>query len=127
MILVLGRNEVDYLDSILNSIKKFLMITEAQTEFDDIIIMHINSVFDILLDLGVGPVNGFSISDSNDSWETYVLFDTTKSNLVKSYMQLKVKLLFDPPTNTSLLESMKQQIIEFEGRLRISAENNNME
>lgn len=115
------------MDSILNSIKKFLMITEAQTEFDDIIIMHINSVFDILLDLGVGPVNGFSISDSNDSWETYVLFDTTKSNLVKSYMQLKVKLLFDPPTNTSLLESMKQQIIEFEGRLRISAENNNME
>lgn len=127
MILVLGRNEVDYLDSILNSIKKFLMITEAQTEFDDVIIMHINSVFDILLDLGVGPVNGFSISDSNDSWETYVLFDTTKSNLVKSYMQLKVKLLFDPPTNTSLLESMKQQIIEFEGRLKISAENNNME
>lgn len=108
-------------DSILTSIKKLLGITEDYEHFDQDIIMHINSVFMILNQLGVGPVNGFSISDKTTIWNEFIP-DGQNLESVKSYIYLKVRLLFDPPTSSSVMESMNRMISEFEWRLNVAAE-----
>lgn len=104
------------MDSILTSIKKLLGIAEEYTHFDQDIIMHINSVFSILTQIGVGPSEGFSISDSYAAWSDY-LPDDPRLESVKSYMYLKVKLIFDPPDRTSVMEATNRMIAEFESRL----------
>lgn len=109
------------MESILTSIKKLLGITEDYEHFDADIIMHINSVFMILNQLGVGPKEGFSISDETATWNDY-LPDTTNLEAVKSYIHLKVKLLFDPPLSSSVMESMQHMISELEWRLNVQAE-----
>lgn len=103
-------------DSILNSVKKMLGMGIDYEPFDADIIIHINSVFANLHQMGVGPQNGFSISDSSTKWSDYTNDDSLMNN-VKSYMYLKVRLLFDPPTASSVLESFNNQIKEFEYRL----------
>jgi len=107
--------------SILTSIKSLLGIEEDYTHFDNDIIMHINSVFFILEQLGVNTGNFFSITDKTTDWDHYVL---TNLNLevIKSYMYLKVRLLFDPPLSNSLIEIMKTQISELEWRIMISVD-----
>lgn len=107
--------------SILDSIKKMLGIDASYTIFDQDIIMHINTVFMILNQLGVGPSEGFSIEDNKKTWKDY-LNDDTKLESVKSYIYLKVKLLFDPPLSTAVIEAIKQQINELEWRLNVEAE-----
>lgn len=109
------------MESILTSIKKLLGITEDYEHFDADIIMHINSVFMILNQLGVGPKDGFSISDKTATWNDY-LPDATNLEAVKSYIHLKVKLLFDPPLSSSVMESMQHMISELEWRLNVQAE-----
>ena len=109
------------MDSILTSIKKMLGITEEYEHFDQDIIMHINTVFMILNQLGVGPSEGFSIHDKNAIWSDFVS-DMNKIEAVKSYMYLKVKLLFDPPLSSSVVESIKNQINELEWRLNIAVD-----
>ena len=108
-------------DSILTSIKKLLGITEEYEHFDQDIIIHINSVFMILNQLGVGPSNGFSITDKTAVWSDFI---SEGENLesVKSYIYLKVRLLFDPPTTSAVMESMNRMISELEFRLNVSAE-----
>ncbi len=111
-------------NSILTSIKKLLGIDAEYTHFDADIIMHINSVFSILLQLGVGPDKGFSIQSDDETWDEYI-GDDTKTNqlaMVKSYMHLKVRLLFDPPLSAALIESINHQIDELEWRLSIAAD-----
>lgn len=102
-------------ESILTSIKKLLGITEEYTHFDADIIMHINSVFMILMQLGIGPANGFSISDDSAVWSDF-LSDVTWFELVKSYVYIKVKLIFDPPQSGTLISAMENQASEFEWR-----------
>lgn len=109
------------MESILTSIKKMLGIDEAYDHFDDDIIMHINSVFMTLTQLGVGPTSGFIITDKSTCWIDFIP-DITKLQAVKSYMHLRVKLLFDPPTNSALIEAINRQISEFEWRLNVAAE-----
>ena len=109
------------MDSILTSIKKLLGITEEYTNFDPDIIMHINSVFMILNQLGVGPSNGFRIEDDSAVWEDYITNDDDL-DAVKTYIHLKVKLLFDPPLNASVIEAIKLTIAELEWRLTVKAE-----
>ena len=109
------------MDSILTSIKKLLGIAEDQTNFDADIIMHINSVFTILTDLGVGPAEGFTIQDEYAYWDSFIPKGQSLE-LVKSYMYLKVRLLFDPPLNSSVLTSMEKSISEYEWRLNVKAE-----
>lgn len=113
-------------DSILNSIKKMLGIDSAYTHFDDDIKMHINSVFMILNQLGIGPSEGFSINDELALWSDYIT-DDKQYQAVKSYMYQKVKLLFDPPLNSAVIESMNRMINEFEWRLNVDAELNKSE
>lgn len=109
-------------DSVLTSIKKLLGIAEEYEHFDADLIMHINSVFSILTQLGVGPSKGFMIEDKSATWKDFIS-DESKYMLVKSYMHLKVKLLFDPPLSSAVLECYKTQISEYEWRLNVAAEN----
>lgn len=83
--------------------------------------MHINSVFGILTQLGVGPPEGFSISDSSAVWSDFVS-DELKLDMIKSYMYQKVRLIFDPPTSTSVLEAMNRVINELEWRINVAVD-----
>lgn len=118
-------------DSILTSIKKMLGIPEEHEQFDMDIIIHINSIFMTLAQIGVGPSSGFSINDKRATWSDFLNNGTnvvnwtgSSNNLgaVKSYMYIKVKLLFDPPQNSFTIESMNKQATEFEWRLNCDAE-----
>lgn len=106
-------------DSILTSIKKLLGITEACTDFDTDIIMHINTVFMTLNQLGIGK-DGFQIEDSSFVWSDFI--ETDKLAATKSYVHLRVKLLFDPPLNSAIVEAIKESIRELEWRLNVRAE-----
>lgn len=110
------------MESILTSIKKLLGIGEDYTQFDDDIIMHINSVFTILTQLGVGPSEGFFIEDDSSYWTDFIP-DLNKLQAVKTYIYLKVKLVFDPASvGSSTLASYERQIQELEWRLNVIAE-----
>ena len=109
------------MDNILSSTKKLLGIPTEETAFDSDIIMHINSVFMILNQLGVGPSNGFSISDDYALWSDFIP-DGQNLELVKSYMYMKVRLMFDPPSSSAVLSAMEKSISEFEWRLNVQAE-----
>lgn len=110
------------MESILISIKKLLGIAEEYTQFDDDIIMHINTVFLNLTQLGVGPKNGFAIEDESAEWVDFIGDDNVQLQAVKSYMYLKVKLLFDPPLSSSVIESTNRMISELEWRLNAAVE-----
>lgn len=112
------------MESILNSIKKLLGIAEDYDYFDSDIIMHINSVFATLTQLGVGPENGFSIDDESDKWEDF-LPEERMLHSVKSYMFMKVKLMFDPPLSSAVIECTKEQIKELEWRLQVAVDSAN--
>ena len=109
------------MESILNSIKKQLGIPAEYDHFDPDIIMHINSVFMILNQLGVGPEEGFYIEDDVTTWSDY-LDDPTQLQMVKTYMGQKVRLLFDPPASSTVMNAMNQAIAEFEWRLNIAVD-----
>lgn len=106
------------MESILSSIKKLLGISDEDTTFDIDIIIHINSAFSVLTQLGVGPKNGFSISDKTSLWRDFI--DETHVEIIKSYVYLKVKLLFDPPLNSAVIEAMEKSISEFEFRIQVA-------
>lgn len=107
--------------SILNSIKKLLGIANDYKEFDTDIIIQINSVFMILHQLGIGPKEGFHITDEKDKWDDY-LSDDSNLDAIKTYIHLKVKIAFDPPLNSTVMEAHKQMISELEWRLNVQAE-----
>ena len=110
------------MESILTSIKKMLDIGEAYDEFDANIIMHINSVFADLTQMGVGPAEGFMIEDDSAIWDDFIT-DNMLLNSVKSYIGLRVKLLFDPASiGSSTLASYERQIAQWEWRLHVAAE-----
>lgn len=110
------------MDSILTSIKKLLGIAEEYEHFDPDIIMHINSVFMTLTQLGVGPSEGFFINDEETIWTDFIP-DIAKLQAVKTYMYLKVRLLFDPSSlGSATLASYERQIQELEWRLNVAAE-----
>lgn len=113
-------------ESILISIKKLLGIDKECTDFDLDILIHINTVFMVLNQLGVGPSEGFSIEDDSTTWSEYIS-DDMNFNSVKTFIHLKVKLLFDPPLNSSIIESINQSIKELEWRLNVQAEQNENE
>ena len=107
--------------SILTSIKKMLGIAEDYTEFDEDIITHINSVFLNLTQLGVGPEEGFMIEDDTAVWEDFI-DNSVQLQAVKTYVYLKVKLLFDPPLSSSVTESINRMIAELEWRLNAAVD-----
>lgn len=109
-------------ESILTSIKAQLGVTEADKTFDQQIIMHINSVFTTLMQLGVGPSKGFYIEDDVAEWADFIT-DMSQLQAVKTYIFLKVKILFDPGSiGASTLAAYERQISEYEWRLNTIAE-----
>ena len=109
------------MDSILTSVKKMLATPEDYEQFDIDIIMHINSVFMILTQLGVGPEEGFTISNKSDKWSDFI-GEGKLVELIKSYVYLKVRLIFDPPQSSSVIEAMNRQISEFEWRINVAVD-----
>lgn len=111
------------MESILTSIKKMLGIDEAYTHFDADIIMHINSVLMILTQLGVGPEEGFVIEDDTSTWINFIPeANAAQLHAVKTYIYMKVKIVFDPPLSSAVIESMNRQIAEFEWRLNVAVD-----
>lgn len=108
-------------ESILISIKKLLGITKDCKDFDIDIITHINTAFITLNQLGIGPEEGFMIEDDVAVWNDFI-GDNKKLNSVQTYIYLKVKLVFDPPLNSTVMEANKQMINELEWRLNTEAE-----
>lgn len=109
-------------ESILQNIKKLLGIDGTYTEFDTDIIIHINSVFMILNQLGVGPKNGYKITGSLNVWSEFTDDDRLIES-VKSYIYLKVRMMFDPPQNSAHIQAIQAQIAELEWRLNVAVEN----
>lgn len=104
-------------ESILNSVKKQLDIAEDDNSFDTNIVMHINSVFVNLYQMGVGQSTPYQIQDASNVWSEFITNEKPYLALVKSYMYLSVKLLFDPPRTSNLLEAMNAKMHEYEVRL----------
>ncbi len=109
------------MESILTSIKEMLGIKEEYTHFDTSVITHINTVLQTLKELGVGPEKGFSIKDKSASWADF-LGDRTDLEAVKSYVYLKVRLLFDPPASSVIVKSIEELALEYEWRINVDAE-----
>ena len=107
--------------SILTSIKKNLNIEESDTDFDQDILMHINSVFTTLADVGVGDATGFMIEDDTAEWDDFLAADP-RLNSVKTYIYLRVRLLFDPPQTSYLVDALSKQAEEILWRLNVLKE-----
>lgn len=114
------------MDSILKTIKKLLGISDEETHFDTDLIVHINSVFSTLRQLGVGPDKTFSIQDDTATWNSFIEDDADFNN-IQTYMYLKVKLLFDPPVSSYVLSAMERQINELEWRMNVDGFAKSME
>lgn len=108
-------------DSILNYVKKALGIQPDFTHFDPELIMFINGTFSTLHQLGVGPEVPFEISSSDDLWEAFIQTET-ELNSVKTYVYLKVKLLFDSPATSHARTSLQDMAKELEWRLNVASE-----
>lgn len=109
------------MDSILTSIKKMLGIVEEYEQFDQDIVIHINTVLTILSQLGVGPPNGFSIKDKTATWQDFV-GDNPALESIKSYIYLKVRLIFDPPLSSVVTSSIEKMISELEWRILVTVD-----
>jgi hypothetical protein len=110
------------MESILTSIKKLLGINEDCADFDTDIIMHINTVFSGLKQIGAGPKEGFVIKDKFTVWSDYIPKTNKNLEMIKTYIYLKVKQLFDPPTISSVMESHKKLIEEYEWRISVEVD-----
>jgi len=107
--------------SILTSIKSLLGIQEEDINFDSDIILHINTVFFVLKQIGVNPDLPFEIEDKLQNWDEYIK-DNMDLNSIKSYIYLKVKLLFDPPLSNANIDVIKAQIVELEWRIMVTVD-----
>lgn len=108
------------MDSILQSIKKLLGIQPEYDVFDQDILIHINTAFAILNQLNIGPPDGFYVADKDVTWATYI----TSCNLtmIRTFVYLKVKLIFDPPSSTAVIESINRTLGEIEFRLYVEGD-----
>lgn len=106
---------INVTDSILNSVKRYCGIDETDTAFDAELVMNINAVMYVLTQLGVGPSTPYVVSDASQTWQD--LMGTDPVGAVREYVQMRVRLLFDPPTNPQVMEAFKGQIDEFEWRI----------
>jgi hypothetical protein len=104
-------------NSILLSTKKVLGVADSYTVFDQDIITHINATFNVLYQLGIGPAEGFMIEDATAVWEDFADVPMHQLNLVRTYVFLKVRMLFDPPGTSYLISAYNDQIKEYEWRL----------
>ena len=110
-------------ESILTSTKKMVGIDEGYTAFDLDIINHINTVFSDLNQLGVGPAEGFMITDASAVWSDFLAGDLRMNN-IKTYIYFRIRLMFDPPTTSYLITALDEQRKELEWRISAYREQN---
>lgn len=128
MILALGNAKGgDTVDSILNTIKKLLGIDSEDDNFDIDIIAIVNSIIPALSQMGIGPRNGFIVTSDKDKWTDYITDNSINLEGVKTYLYLKTKLLFDPPTNSTVIDAFNKNLNELEWRMMLAVETNNLE
>lgn len=115
------------MESILDTIKQLLGIPVEDESFDTDIKVYINTVTPNLAQMGIGPKNGFIVISKDQLWSEYV--DSTIINLegVKQYIYLKVKLIFDPPTNSTTVQAINDSLKELEWRMMLAVETNNLQ
>jgi hypothetical protein len=109
------------MSSILNDTKKILQLADDYTAFDLDVLTHINTAFTTLNQLGIGPAEGFMIEDASAQWEDFLGGDP-RLNSVKTYLYLKVRLVFDPPATSFHIAALEKQIEELEWRLNVQRE-----
>lgn len=102
-------------ESILDTVKKCVGLDPSNEDFDNDLILHINSVLASLVQIGIGPSSGFCITGPNEKWADF-LGNDTRIEMVKTYVVLKVRLIFDPPSNSTLLQAIEKGCSEFETR-----------
>ena len=110
------------MDSILNSTKKLSMVPDSCPHFDEQIVAYVNSVFLVLKQLGVGPTEGFVITDESSVWSDFLPDNIVLREATKSYMAAKVRLQFDPPSSSTHMEALKSVIAEYEWRANVEVE-----
>lgn len=115
------------MDSILNTIKKLLGIDSEDDSFDIDVMVIINSIIPTLSQMGIGPQNGFIVTTSDNKWQEYIGDSAINIEGVKTYLYLKTKLIFDPPTNSTVIEALNNNLKELEWRMMLSVETNNLE
>lgn len=103
------------MSSILQDVKHQLGLLPEDTAYDNIVVIHINSVLSILTQLGVGPAEGFTITGPDEEWDAF--YEDQRLNAIKSYVFLRVKLLMDPPATGFVMTSYERQFQEMEFRL----------
>lgn len=108
-------------ESILVYVKKLLGIQKDYDHFDPDVIYGINAAFAVLTQLGVGPEEGFAISDDTAKWTDFVS-DVARLSLIKEYVCLRTRLLFDPPTSSALIDAMNKSVSEYEWRLYVASD-----
>lgn len=113
--------EINNGESILGSIKKLLGINECD-DFDQDIIIHINSSISILRQLGVGSSKNFIVTSEKETYTEYLGNDSEEISMVKQYLYCKVRKIFDPPTSGSVMSAIEEQIKELEFRLNIQVD-----
>ena len=109
------------LNNILKSVKLALggsLVSYSDDAFDNSLLMHINSVFVILNQLGVGPREIF-VADENSEWDEFLVENSSKLRMVQSYMYLRIRLIFDPPSSSFVLDAIRDQIKEYEFRMNV--------
>lgn len=128
MIPVLGNAKGgDIMDSILNNVKKLLGIDSEDDSFDVDVMAIINSTIPALAQMGIGPSNGFIITSTENKWTDWIAAPTVNLEGVKTYLYLKTKLIFDPPTNSTVIEAFNKSLSELEWRMMLAVETNNLE
>lgn len=108
-------------ESILNSIKKYLGIDQSYNHFDQDIIMNINAALSTLTQLGVGPSTGFSISSSTETWGDFIGSES-RLEIIKQYVYLQTRMVFDPPSNSTVINAYNTLIEELKWRINAVAD-----
>ena len=115
------------MESILDTIKKLIGVDVSDDSFDPDIIIDINSAIFTLSQMGIGPKNGFIVIDRTQKWSDYINSSTISLEGIKSYIHLQTKIVFDQPTNSTVIDSIRRKIQELEWRLMLAVETNNLE
>lgn len=105
------------MDSILQSVKEILGIPAEDNFFNNTLILHINSVFTILRQIGCGPVTGYQITDDSNTWDEFLQNEPEKLQAVKTYLAMRVRQMFDPPVNGTVSQALDRQVQELEWRI----------
>lgn len=115
------------MDSILNNVKKLLGIDSDDDSFDVDVMTMINSTIPTLAQMGIGPSNGFIVTSIDSKWTDWITTPTINLEGVKTYLYLKIKLMFDPPTNSTVIDAFNKSLSELEWRMMLAVETNNLE